>query len=90
MAATKKTVPAAEASQEVIQQERVTIFVPKGSAKDDPNMIIGINGKNYVLPKGQQVTVPREVADEFYRSQAAQTALDQKMAYMQDINNQQM
>ena len=83
-------IPAPQQEEPVIQQEKVTIFVPKTSAKDEPNLMIGINGKNYLLPRGKQSTVPREVADEFYRSQAAQTALESRMAEMQDTNKHRM
>ena len=64
-------------------QEKVDIFVPRGQANEDPNMMISVNGVNYVLPRGKTSTVPREVADEYYRSVAAQQALDDRMSAMQ-------
>ena len=47
-------------------------------------MFISVNGVNYLLPKGQTHNVPKAVADEFYRSLAAQEELDKKMQAMID------
>lgn len=62
--------------------EKVDLFVPKGYANDEPNHLIGHNGVNYVLPKGKTSRVPKFVADEFYRSQKAQEALDKRVDEM--------
>ena len=67
---------------ETPKDNREEIFVPKGYANDDPNLVIGINGVNYVLPRGKKSTVPDFVAAEFYRSQKAQDRLDENMAQM--------
>lgn len=56
--------------------DRVEIFVPRASGNTDPNLIIVINGKNYVLPKGQKSIVPKAVADEYERSKRAQYKVD--------------
>lgn len=58
------------------KEEKVEIFVPKGYANDEPNMFIGVNGVNYILPKGKSSKVPKAVADEFYRSQKASEIRD--------------
>ena len=50
----------------------VEIFIPRGSDRDDPNHFIGINGVNYLLPKGKTSTVPAHVAAEYRRSLAAE------------------
>jgi hypothetical protein len=73
-----KTTKAAEKAKD----NRVEIFVPKGYANDDPNFHIGINGVNYVLPRGKKSLVPDFVAAEFYRSQRAQEKLDETMEQM--------
>ncbi len=57
-------------------EERVEIFVPKASEKGNNTLFIGINGKGYTLPRGKKSLVPREVAEEFYRSQAAEERRD--------------
>lgn len=69
--------------------ERVDIYVPRGAANDEPDMFISVNGVNYLLPKGQTHNVPKAVADEFYRSLAAQEELDKKMQAMLDEANRQ-
>ena len=56
--------------------DRVELFVPKGAANDDPNLVIGINGKNYVLPRGKKSMVPAYVKAEYDRSLAAQERYD--------------
>ena len=58
------------------KDEKVEIFVPKGYANDEPNLFIGVNGVNYLLPKGKSSKVPKAVAEEFYRSQKAQETRD--------------
>ena len=63
-------------------EARVKIFVPKGYANDEPNMIISVNGVLYVLPKGQESEVPKHIAEEFYRSQKAQQSLDKRVDAM--------
>ena len=58
---------------------RVEVFVPKGFAGEEPNLMMGLNGVNYLLPRGKTSMVPQAVADEIERSRKAQTLLDQKM-----------
>ena len=50
----------------------VDLFVPKGAANDDPNELISINGKNFILPKGKTSKVPDYVKYEYDRSIRAQ------------------
>lgn len=64
------------------KDDRVDIFVPKGYANDEPNLMIAVNGVNYVLPKGKTSKVPKHIAEEFYRSQRAQEALDNRVDTM--------
>ena len=64
------------------KENRVEVFVPKGYANDEPNLVIGINGVNYLLPRGKKSMVPDFVAEEFYRSQRAQDKLDETMEQM--------
>jgi hypothetical protein len=51
---------------------RVEIFVPRTSGNKEADLFIGVNGVNYLLPRGKKSMVPPEVAEEFYRSQEAQ------------------
>ena len=55
---------------------RVEIFVPRVSGNTDPNLLIVINGKNYVLPKGKKSLVPKAVAAEYERMKRAQYKVD--------------
>ena len=70
------------APQAAPKDNRVEIFVPKGYANDEPNLMIAVNGVNYVLPKGKTSKVPKHIAEEFYRSQKAQEALDKRVDSM--------
>ena len=51
--------------------KRVSVTVPRGSANEDQNVFISINGVNYLLPKGRTSEVPAAVADEYRRSEMA-------------------
>ena len=66
----------ADNKQASTQEARVEIFIPKGNANDEPNLFVGVNGKNYLLPKGKKSLVPPEVAYEINRSIEAQERLD--------------
>ena len=63
-------------------EKRLDIYVPKGYANDEPNLLISVNGVNYLLPKGKTSNVPKFIADEFHRSQKAQEALDKHVDEM--------
>lgn len=64
------------------KDDRVEIFVPKGYANDEPNLLIAVNGVSYLLPRGKSSKVPKHIAEEFYRSQKAQEALDKHVDEM--------
>ena len=70
MATTTKTTEAKDT------EKRVELYVPKGAANDEPNLVIGINGKNYVLPRGKKSMVPDFVKAEYDRSVEAQENYD--------------
>ena len=69
--------------------DRVEIFVPRTSGNTDPNLVIVLNGKNYVLPKGQKSIVPKAVADEYERSKNAQYKVDNAIFDMVEQARQQ-
>ena len=71
-----------EKKENTTVDERVEIFVPKGYANDEPNLMIAVNGVNYLLPKGKTSKVPKHIAEEFYRAQKAQEALDKRVDQM--------
>lgn len=64
------------------QPERVELYIPRGSANDEPNLMIGFNGKNYLLPRGKKSMVPPEVAAEYQRSTKAQDKMDEHIDQM--------
>lgn len=60
----------------------VELFIPRGSSVDEPNVIISVNGKNYVLPKGKTSKVPAFVKYEYDRAHRAKEAMDVRAADM--------
>lgn len=58
----------------------VDIFIDRGYVNDEPNLLVSVNGKNFLLPKGETSTVPAYVADEINRSRRAQKRMDQHVA----------
>lgn len=58
---------------------RVDIYIERGYANDEPNLLVSVNGKNFLLPKGKTSTVPAYVADEINRSRRAQARRDQRV-----------
>lgn len=69
------------------QDNRVEVYVPKGAANDDPNLLIGINGVNYILPRGKKSMVPDFVKAEYDRSVAAQEKYDATVDELLDAAN---
>lgn len=63
-------------------EEKVEIFVPRGNANDDPNLLVGINGVNYLLPRGKASLVPKAVATEIRLSLRAQQIQDENIDKM--------
>lgn len=51
---------------------REDIFIPRAAKNDDPNLFVSINGRNYLLPRGQKSRVPHEVAAEIRRAWEAE------------------
>lgn len=68
--------------------DRVEIYIPKGSVNDEPNLLISVNGSNYLLPKGKTSRVPVSVAYEYERSLKAQTKLDATIDALTSLSNQ--
>lgn len=52
--------------------EKTTVHVQRGQVSDEEHIIVGINGKTFLLPKGKDVTVPYEVKLEMHRAQRAE------------------
>ena len=62
--------------------EMVDLYIERGAPNDDPNLYVGFNGVNYILPKGKTSKVPKYVYDEVMRSRKAQENLDKKVDEM--------
>lgn len=56
----------------------VEIYIPRGQANDEPNHLVSVNCKNFLLPKGKTSTVPAYIADEIKRSWRAQERWDDR------------
>lgn len=69
------------------KEERVELFVPRGSNGEDPNEIIGLNGVLYVLPKGKTSMVPAAVAAEYHRAQRAKAVFDEGVSQRLEAAN---
>lgn len=81
MATEKKTEAVAEKTEAVAEKlpdpyELEEIFIPRAGAKEDPNLFVSVNGKNFLIPKGKKSKVPRYIADEIRRSERARDAFE--------------
>lgn len=64
------------------KDERVDVFVPRAGVNEDPNLYIGINGKEFLLPKGQVSCVPvyvKEAVECLYRANTYQEKHSQEL-----------
>ena len=62
-----------------MSDKRVEVFIPRGGERADPNLFGGINGVNYLLPRGKKSMVPAAVAEEIARSDRAAERLYESM-----------
>ena len=67
-----------------MEDNRVEVFIPRGSDREDPNLFVGINGVNYLLPRGKKSMVPAEVAAEIKRSEKAAEIFYENMDVMKN------
>ena len=96
MSTTKKTTTAEETTEATTapvevatkKDNRVEVYIPKGAANDDPNMFVGVNGVNYILPRGKKSMVPPHVKAEIDRSFAAQNTMDERVDELLQKANQ--
>ena len=54
-----------------MDDKRIEVFIPRGGDRADPNLFVGINGVNYLLPRGKKSMVPAAVAAEIARGDMA-------------------
>ena len=48
----EKTEAVAETMPDPYELEE--IFIPRAGAKEDPNLFVSVNGKNFLIPKGKK------------------------------------
>ena len=44
-------------SAKTLSSDRVTVSVPRGGDREDPNLFVAVNGVNYLLPRGRRSEV---------------------------------
>ncbi len=47
------------------------ILLPRARRGEAEDLYVGFNGVNYLIPKGQEVELPAEIAAEIIRARAA-------------------
>ena len=70
-----------------MSDKRVEIFIPRQSDREDPNLFVGINGVNYLLPRGKKSMVPAAVAREIQRSGRAADVFYENVDGMKNSGN---
>ena len=63
-------------------EERVEVYIPKGGAKEEPNLFVAINGVNYLIPRGKTSLVLPAVAKELERARRAQERQDANVDFL--------
>lgn len=71
----------------MMSENRVEIFIPRGSDREDPNLFVGINGVNYLLPRGKKSMVPKAVAREIERGAKAADVFYESVDGMKNSGN---
>ena len=51
---------------------KVEVFIPRDGLSNETTYFVGVNGVNYILPRGKKSLVPDYVAEEINRSLAAE------------------
>ena len=70
-----------------MDDKRIEVFIPRGGDRADPNLFVGINGVNYLLPRGKKSMVPAAVAAEIERYDRASDRLYQSMDERKQTGN---
>lgn len=55
--------------EELKKSEKVKVFIPIDKLNPKDVTVIGLNGFNYVIPRGKQVDVPEPIANIYFYSQ---------------------
>lgn len=70
-------------------EKREKIYIERGNSQDEPYLFVSVNGKNYLLPKGQESDVPVEVAYEIKRARRAQQKMDATIDKLKEAANKE-
>jgi len=54
----------------------VTVELPRARGSEAREVFVGVNGVNYLIPRGKAVEVPAFVAEELSRAAAAERFVD--------------
>ena len=57
---------------------KVKIRLDRARGSEPKELYVGVNGVNYLVPKGKEVEVPEFVAEEIKRSEAAALFMDEE------------
>ncbi len=66
-------------------EELVDLFVDRDPSDENQNLLISVNGKNFLMPRGEVSRVPKYIRDEYERSKRAQYKADKTIADMKGI-----
>lgn len=78
---------AAKTTTPPVVEERVTVFVEKESG-EPPMLFVGINGKNWQIPRGKSVQVPKSVADMVNARQRMKRFRDEYSSRQQELSKE--
>ena len=70
-----------------VNEEKVTVFVEKESG-EPPMLFVGINGKNWQIPRGKSVQVPKSVADMVNARQRMKRFRDEYSSRQQELSKE--
>lgn len=54
-----------------------TVFLPRAAAGESRFQYVSVNGRSYLIPKGEQVEVPAPIAEVLANAQAMQDQAEQ-------------
>lgn len=57
--------------------EKETVFLPRASAGESKFQYVSVNGRSYLVPKGEAVEVPKPIAEVLRNAQAMQAQAEQ-------------
>ena len=73
------------AKANVTTNGKVEVFIPRDGLSNETTFFCGVNGVNYILPRGKKSLVPDYVAEEINRSLAAVDKMYEDQAALQAL-----